>query len=81
MSMIDPRKTHQQEEEEEGEQHGTDWSLLMVGALLGSAAGVLLGCGLAGSVLNYGLIRTSDSRIDNDDLAVQLMSDDTENQV
>jgi hypothetical protein len=51
---------------------------MIEGLLLGCLSGILLGCGLMGSVLNYQQIRAGDTQIQNSDLAVQLITDDEE---
>lgn len=62
---------------------GGSTAQLAMGILLGMTAGLSLGCGLAGSMLNYGQLRTSDSRvIDNNELSMELIgADDTDSNV
>ena len=51
---------------------------LVGGLVLGGVSGMLLGCGLAGSILNYQQIRAGDREIQNSDLAIQLITNDEE---
>lgn len=59
MAMVDPTKTA-------GHSAG-------VGAVLGGLAGIMLGCGLYGLVVNHNQIRAGDFENTNESLAVQLM--------
>lgn len=48
------------------------------GAMLGALSGLLLGCGLYGSVLNYQEIRAGDNELNNSGMAVQLLAGNEE---
>ena len=47
--------------------------ILLRGLALGGLSGILLGCGLMGSMLNYQQIRVGDTHFPNSDLTVQLL--------
>lgn len=47
--------------------------ILLKGLVLGCLSGILLGCGLMGSILNYQQIRVGDTHFPNSDLTVQLL--------
>ena len=51
---------------------------LVGGLAMGGVSGILLGCGLMGSILNYQQIRAGDTVIQNSDLAIQLITNDEE---
>ena len=51
---------------------------LLEGLLMGGVSGILLGCGLMGSILNYQQIRVGDTEIRNSDLTIQLITNDEE---